>query len=171
MGTFSILFATLVLNLFRLEKSNHFVTVKQNIGGHISNSRGPSHGGYTISGRGSSNNWKTENPGMIGGKDSSNSIIFTIEYIFKAVKDRMPFHSTCKYQYVDLVVFFVTYEDCVQTPHLDISSFKLYSFIIHVPLCINGAWIYLWEIGDCVNVKHEMIHIPFGSMFLLRSDL
>ena len=53
-ATFSILFATQVLNLLRLEKSNHFVTVKKNIGSHISNNRGPSHGGYTISGRCSS---------------------------------------------------------------------------------------------------------------------
>ena len=58
-ATFSILFATQVINLRRISKSNHFVTVKKNIGSHISNNRGPSHGGYTISGRGSSKNWKT----------------------------------------------------------------------------------------------------------------
>ena len=97
MATFSILFATHVLNLHRLDKSNHVFTVKKNICGNISNNRGPSHGGYTISGRGSSKNWKTENPGMIGGKESYNSIIFTFEYILKPVKDRMPFHSTCRY--------------------------------------------------------------------------
>ena len=94
MGTFRILFATQVLNLLRLAKSNYFVTDKKNICGHISNNHGPSHGGYTISGRGSSNNLKTENPGMIGGKESSNSIIFTIDYILKAVEDIILEHST-----------------------------------------------------------------------------
>jgi len=77
-ATFSILFATQVLNLRRLAKSKSFVTVKKNIGAHISNNRGASHGGYTISGRGGSQNWRTENPGMLGGKDSSNSIILRL---------------------------------------------------------------------------------------------
>ena len=83
----------------------------------------------------------------------------------------MPFHSTCRYQYVDLVGFAVTYEDYVQNPHLDISTFKLFSFIIHVPLCITGAWIYFWERDGSVNVKREMIHIPFGSMLVLGSNV
>ena len=160
-----------MLNLRRLAKSKSLVTVKKNIGAHISNNRGAFHGGYTISGRGGSQNWKTENPDMLGGKDSSNSILFTIEYILKVVKNRIPFHADCRSQYLDLVGFIVTYEDYVQTPHLDINSHKLFSFIIHVPLCITGAWIYLWERDGSVNVKREMIHIPFGSMLVLRSDV
>ena len=108
---------------------------------------------------------------MIDGKDQSNSIIFIIDYILKAVKDRISEHATCRYQYVNLVGFGVTYEDYFQTPHLDILSFKLYSFIIHVPLYINGGLICSCETGHCVNVNGEMIHIPFCSVLVLRIDV
>ena len=168
-ATFSILFATQVLNLRRLPQSNTFSTVKKNIGADITNNRGRSRGGYTISGRDALGSWKNEKQKMFGGKESSNSIIHTIEYILQAVKDKMPGYSITMYQ--EMVGYIVTYEDYIQTPHLDISSSSVYSYIIHVPLCINGAWIYVWERGDGITINREMIHIPFGSMLVLRSDV
>ena len=89
-ATFSILFARQVLILCRLPCASTLANVKKSVGGDINNNRGVPHGGYTISGRGASQNWKTENPVMFGGKDSSNSIIHTIEYILKAIKQRIP---------------------------------------------------------------------------------
>ena len=72
---------------------------------------------------------------------------------------------------MDMVGYVVTYKDYIQSPHLDINSSNLYSFMIHVPLCIEGGWIYVWERGDGFNVNREMVHIPFGSMLVLRSDV
>ena len=72
---------------------------------------------------------------------------------------------------MDMVGYVVMYEDYIQSPHLDINSSNLYSFIIHVPLCIEGSWIYVWERGDGFSVNRDMVHIPFGSMLVLRSDV
>ena len=96
-ATFSILFATQVLNLRRLPQSNTFSTVKKNIGADITNNRGWSRGGYTISGRDALGSWKNEKQKMFGGEESSNSIIHTIEYILQAVKDKMPGYSITMY--------------------------------------------------------------------------
>ena len=108
---------------------------------------------------------------MFGRKEVSNSIIHAIEYILKAVKDRMPAYSISRYQYVDMVGYIFTYEHYIHSPHLDINFSNLYSFIIHVPLCIEGGWIYVWERGDGFSVNREMVHIPFGSILVLRSNI
>ena len=63
------------------------------------------------------------------------------------------------------------YKDYVQTSHLDINHFVCYSYIIHQPLCVYDPWIDVWERGDISNGNKEMVHIPFGSLLVLRSDV
>ena len=86
---------------------------------------------------------------MFGGKHASNPILITIDFILNAARERIKAFENDRNHYVEKVGIVLSYKDYIQTPHLDIDSSSLkHSYIIHVPLCENGAWIYLWERGD-----------------------
>ena len=113
--------------------------------------------------------WKADKR-LFGGNQTSNATLMTIDFILNAVKERIHGYETNRMLYVDKVGFVLTYKDYVQSPHLDIIG-RLHSYIIHIPLCKNGGWIYLWERGDGATLNRQMIHIPFGSMLVLRNDV
>ena len=110
---------------------------------------------------------------MLGGQHGSNLIITTIKTILASVKTQIPAFATNKNLYTEKVGVVMTYQDYVQSPHQDIDYDENgpHSFIIHVPLCERGAWIYLWQLGGGVNLNHDMIHIPCGSLLVLRDDV
>ena len=168
-GTLSNLFASHVLSLRRLARSNSFTTAKSKMANTISNNRGTSHGGYTTSGP--NKHWKNDNHAMLGGKEPANSTLMVIEFILKEVRSVIPEMETSGNQYVEKIAILMTYKDYVQTPHLEINHFICYSYIIHVPLCVSGSWMYVWERGDGWNGNKEMVHIPFGSLLVLRNDI
>ena len=97
---------------------------------------------------------------MIGVKEASNPSIITIDAILSAVKMRIPVFRHSRYS--EKVGVVMSKSDYVQIPHLDIVSSNNHSWIIYVPLCEHGAWIYVWDNGDASNTTREMIHIPFG---------
>ena len=143
-GTFGSLFVSQVLCLCRLVVGSSFKTAKNNKM-NISNNRGSTHGGYCIVGP--VENWKATS--MFGGKHTSNPVLVTIDFILNAARGNICAFENVRNHYVEKVGFLVAYKDYIQTPQLDINSSSLkHSYIIHVPLCENGARIYLWERGD-----------------------
>ena len=143
-GTFSILFASHVLALRRLARGTAFSTAKRNMVASISSNTGPTHGAYSMSGP--NKNWKSDNKLMLGGEHGSNSTLATIETILASVRTLIPGYSTNRNLYTEKVGVVLTYQDYIQSPHQDIEYEENgpHSYIIHVPLCECGAWIYLW---------------------------
>ena len=171
-GTFSILFASHTLALRRLVQGSSFTTAKRNMHDEISNNIGPVNGAYCMSGP--HKNWKNDNKLMLGGELGSNSVLHTIETILSSVKTKIPDFTTNRNLYTEKVGVVMTYKDYVQSPHQDIvyhDENGHHSYIIHVPLCECGAWIYLWQSGSGRNLNRDMIHIPFGSILVLRDDV
>ena len=110
---------------------------------------------------------------MLGGEHGSNSTLATIETILASVRTLIPGYSTNRNLYTEKVGVVLTYQDYIQSPHQDIEYEENgpHSYIIHVPLCECGAWIYLWQLGGGLNLNCNMIHIPFGSILVLRDDV
>ena len=71
-----------------------------------------------------------------------------------------------------------TKENIDQYAHVDLSSSVFIphedlGFIMHLPLCSEGMWLRIWE-RDGVARKTStgyFIHIPFGTVLFLRSDI
>ena len=103
---------------------------------NISNSRGSTHGGYLIAGP--FEHWKANS--MSGGKHASNPVLITIDFILNANREKIYAFENVRNHYIEKVGCVLTYKDYIHNPRLDINSSSLkHSYIIHVPLCENGA--------------------------------
>ena len=65
-----------------------------------------------------------------------------------------------------------------QNAHVDLSTsvfvpHKPLGFIMHLPLCSEGMWLRIWERDGVPRLTSTgyYIHIPFGSVLFLRSDI
>ena len=71
-----------------------------------------------------------------------------------------------------------THKEHPQLAHVDLSTSifvpnKKLGFIMHLPISAEGMWIRIWERDGVARVDSTgyLLHIPFGSVLFLRSDI
>ena len=99
--------------------------------------------------------------------------LWTLYLIHKSLEKR----TKTDYKLPSYILVYMK-EPYKQQAHVDLSAsvfvpHKKIGFIMHLPLCSEGIWLRIWERDGIARLgsKGYLIHIPFGTVLFLRSDI